>query len=150
MGKLIFKFEGTLEHFAGDGIMVFFNDPVPSEDHTERAARMALEMRARVKALRQDWLKKGYDLDLGVGLVAGYATLGNFGFEGQVEYGAVGNVMNLAARLCGEAKGGQILTNQKTLSKIESIVEADNVGEFTLKGFARPVIAFSILGPKGA
>ncbi|HEU4343387.1 MAG TPA: response regulator [Candidatus Binatia bacterium] len=150
MGKVIFSFDGTLEHFAGDGIMVFFNDPVPCEDHTERAARMALEMRTRVKELRLDWLKKGYDLDLGIGLVAGYATLGNFGFEGRIEYGVVGNVANLAARLCGEAKGGQILTNQRTLNKIENIVEAEKVGDFTLKGLLRPVTAFNVLGPRGA
>ena len=149
MGKLIFKFDGTLEHFAGDGIMVFFNDPVPCDDHTEKAARMALEMRARVKELRRDWLKKGYDMDLGIGVVAGYATLGNFGFEGRMEYGAVGNVAILAARLCAEAKGGQILTNPRTLNKIESLVEAEKVGDFLLKGLVRPVTAFNVLGLRG-
>jgi adenylate cyclase len=118
MGKLIFKFEGTLERFAGDGIMVFFNDPIPFDDHTEKAVHMALEMRERVKELRKGWLKNGYDLDLGVGLAAGFATLGNIGFEGRMDYGAVGNVTNLASRLCAEAKGGQILTNQQTLWKI--------------------------------
>lgn len=148
MGKLIFKFDGTLEHFAGDGIMVFFNDPVPCEDHTERAAHMALEMTAKVKELRQDWLKKGYDIDLGIGLVAGYATLGNFGFEGRMEYGVVGNVAILAARLCAEAKGGQILTNQRTLNRIENLVEAEHVGDFSLKGLLRPVTAFNVLGVK--
>jgi adenylate cyclase len=145
MGKLIFKFEGTLERFAGDGIMVFFNDPIPCEDHVERAVRMALEMRARVQELRQGWLKKGYDLDLGVGLSAAYATLGNIGFEGRMDYGAVGNVTNLAARLCGEAKGGQILTNQRTLSKIEDSVTVEPLEELHLKGFSRPVAAFNIV-----
>lgn len=148
MGKLIFKFEGTLERFAGDGIMVFFNDPIPCEDHTERAARMALEMHARVKGLRTGWLKKGYDLDLGIGLAAGYATLGNIGFEGRMDYGAVGNVTNLAARLCDEAKGGQVLTNQKTFSKIEEVFEAEPLEELQLKGFTRPVAAFNIVKPK--
>jgi len=148
MGKLIFKFEGTLERFAGDGIMVFFNDPILCEDHTERAARMALEMHARVKGLRAGWLKKGYDLDLGIGLAAGYATLGNIGFEGRMDYGAVGNVTNLAARLCDEAKGGQVLTNQKTFSKIEEIFEAEPLEELQLKGFTRPVAAFNIVQPK--
>ncbi len=148
MGKLIFKFEGTLERFAGDGIMVFFNDPIPCEDHTERAARMALEMHARVKELRAGWLKKSYDLDLGIGLAAGYATLGNIGFEGRMDYGAVGNVTNLAARLCDEAKGGQVLTNQKTFSKIEEIFEAEPLKELQLKGFTRPVAAFNIVQPK--
>jgi adenylate cyclase len=145
MGKLVFKFEGTLEHFAGDGIMVFFNDPIAFEDHTEKAVRMALEMRQRVKELRKGWLRNGYDLDLGIGLAAGFATLGNIGFEGRMEYGALGNVTNLASRLCDEAKGGQILTNQKTLSKIENFVQTEPLGEMHLKGFARPVVAFNIL-----
>jgi len=148
MGKLIFKFEGTLEHFAGDGIMVFFNDPIPFEDHTERAVRMTMEMREKMKILRSGWVKNGFDLDLGIGLVAGFATLGNIGFEGRMEYGAVGNVTNLAARLCSEAKGGQILTNQKTLSKLEDLVETERVGEMSLKGFVRPVVAYNILNLK--
>ena len=148
MGKLIFEFQGTLERFAGDGIMVFFNDPIPCENHTEKAARMALEMRARAKGLRTGWLKKGYDLDLGIGIAAGYATLGNIGFEGRMDYGAVGNVTNLASRLCDEAKGGQILTNQKTFSKIEELFEAEPLEELELKGFSRPVAAFNIIKPK--
>lgn len=145
MGKLIFRFNGTLERFAGDGIMVFFNDPIPCADHTEKAVHMALEMRVRVKELRKEWLKKGYDLDLGIGLAAGYATLGNIGFEGRMDYGAIGNVTNLAARLCGEAKGSQILTNQKTLSKIEKLVEVEPLEELHLKGFGRSVAAFNIV-----
>jgi len=148
MGKLIFEFGGTLERFTGDGIMVFFNDPIPCEEHAEKAARMSLEMRAKVKELRPGWLKKGYDLDLGIGLAAGYATLGNIGFEGRMDYGAVGNVTNLASRLCEEAKGGQILTNQKTLTRIEELFEAESLQELSLKGFARPVVAFNILKPK--
>jgi class 3 adenylate cyclase len=100
MGKLIFQYGGTLERFAGDGIMIFFNDPVLCPDHTEKAIRMALDMRFRVVELRKGWLKRGYDLDLGIGLAAGYATLGNIGFEGRMDYGAIGNVTNLAARLC--------------------------------------------------
>ncbi len=148
MGKLIFRFQGTVEHFLGDGIMVFFNDPTPCEDHTERAVRMALEMRARINDLRTGWLKKGYDLDLGIGLAAGYAAVGNIGFEGRMHYGAVGKVINLASRLCAEAEGGQILTNQKTLSKIESLVQPEPMEEFHLKGFARPVLAFNIVRVK--
>jgi class 3 adenylate cyclase len=145
MGKLVFKFEGTLERFAGDGIMIFFNDPIPCEDHTAKAVRMAVEMRSRVREMRVDWQKKGYDLDLGIGIAASYATLGNIGFEGRMDYGAVGNVTNLASRLSDEAKGGQILTNQKTLSKVEHLVEAEPLAELQLKGFARPVAAFNIL-----
>ena len=109
---------------------------------------MALAMRDRGKELRNDWLKKGYDLDLGIGLAAGYATVGNFGFEGRMDYGAVGKVTNLTYRLCEEASGGQILTNQKTLSKVESLVHVEPVGQLQLKGFPHPVSAFNIVGPK--
>ncbi|HVO91349.1 MAG TPA: adenylate/guanylate cyclase domain-containing protein, partial [Terriglobales bacterium] len=119
--------------------------PVPCEDHTERAVRLSLTVRDRVKELRVGWLKSGYDLDLGVGLAAGYAAVGNFGFEGQMDYGAVGNVTNLASRLCGAAKGGQILIDQKTLSQIDELVDAEPLGELHLKGFARAVHAFNIV-----
>ncbi len=145
MGRLIFQFEGTLEHFAGDGIMVFFNDPIPHEDHTEKAARMAIELRDKVRELRTGWLKRGYDLDLGVGMAAGYATLGAIGFESRMDYGAVGNVTILAFRLSSEAKGGQILIDQKTLSKIENLVEVELLDKVHLKGFTRPVTVFNIV-----
>jgi class 3 adenylate cyclase len=145
MGKLIFAHEGTLERFAGDGIMVFFNDPIPCANHTERALRMALAMQARVQDLRMQWLKRGYDLDLGIGLAAGYATMGNIGFEGRMDYGAVGNVTNLAARLCAEAKGGQILIDQKSLTKIETLVEVEPLEDLHLKGFGRSVTTFNVV-----
>ena len=145
MGKLIFDHEGTLEHFFGDGLMVFFNDPVPCERHTERAVCMALDMRARAEELRATWNKKGFELHLGIGLAAGYATLGNIGFEGRFDYGAIGNVTNLAARFSQEAKGGQILTDRKTLSRIEDLVEAEILGEMSLKGFVRPIVTFNIV-----
>lgn len=145
MGKLIFEFDGTLERFTGDGIMVFFNDPIPCADHTKQAVRMAIEMQARIKQLRHDWLKKGYELDLGIGLAAGYATLGNIGFEGRIDYGAVGNVTNLAARLCGEAMGGKILVDRKTLTKVEDGIEVEPLQELHLKGFARPIPVFNIV-----
>jgi len=145
MGKLIFAHEGTLERFAGDGIMVFFNDPIPCANHTERALRMALAMQARVQNLRMPWLKRGYDLDLGIGLAAGYATMGNIGFEGRMDYGAVGNVTNLAARLCAEAKGGEILIDQKSLIKIEELIEVEPLEELHLKGFGRPVTAYNVV-----
>lgn len=148
MGELIFAFEGTLERFAGDGIMVFFNDPIPTENHTERAVRMALAMRAKATELCAGWRKRGYDLKLGVGLASGYATLGNIGFEGRMDYGAVGNVTNLASRLSDAAKGEQILTNQKTLSKIDDIVDAEPLEEMHLQGFLRPVAVFNVLGLK--
>ena len=145
MGRLIFRFEGTLEQFTGDGIFVFFNDPIPSPDHTKRAVCMALEMRAKMGDLRATWRKEGYDLDLGVGLACGYATLGTMGFEGRMEYGALGNVINLASRLSDAAGGGQILTNQRTLSRVEDVVEAEPVDALHLKGFVRPVPAFNIV-----
>ncbi len=145
MGRLIFKYEGTLEHFAGDGIMVFFNDPVPCEEHTLRAVEMALAIRSRVTELRRSWLESGHDLHLGVGLATGHAAVGNIGFEGRMDYGAIGNVTNLASRLCKEAKGGQILTNRETLSRIENLVYAEPLAELQLKGLARPVAAFNIL-----
>lgn len=148
MGKLILKFNGTLEHFAGDGMMVFFNDPIPCEDHAEKAVRMGVEMRDKVKDLRTEWLKNGCDLDLGIGVAAGSAVVGNIGFEGRMDYAAVGSVTNLAARLCGAAKGGQILTNQNTLSKIESLVETEPLEELHLKGFGSPVRAFNIVNLK--
>jgi class 3 adenylate cyclase len=146
VGSVIFKHDGTLERFAGDGIMVFFNDPVACPEHTARAVEMTLEIRSRAVSLRQGWLKKGYDLDVGMGLAAGYATIGNIGFEGRMDYGAIGNVTNLAARLCAEARGGQILTDRKTLGKIEDRVQVECLNELNLKGFSRPVAAFNIIG----
>jgi len=148
MGQLVFKFEGTLERFMGDGIVIIFNDPIPCEDHAQHATLMALEMRDRVKELRGAWLKKGYNLDLGVGLAAGYATLGTMGFEGRMDYGTVGNLPNLAARLCAEAKGGQILTDQKTMSRLEHAFEAEPIEQLSLKGIARPVLAYNILSAR--
>jgi adenylate cyclase len=148
MGRLIFKYEGTLERFMGDGIVVIFNDPIPCEKHSQRAARMALEMRDRVKELRAGWLKMGYDLDLGVALASGYATLGTLGFEGRMDYGTVGNLPNLAARLCAEAQGGQILTDQKTMSRLEEFFDATPLAELHLKGINRPVTAYNILCAK--
>jgi adenylate cyclase len=148
MGKLIFQFGGTLLRFAGDGLLIFFNDPILCPEHTEKAARMALEMRSCSESLRKDWAKKGYDLHVGVGLAAGFATLGNIGFEGRTDYDAIGNVMNLAGRLCGEAKGGEILIDQKTFSKIDEMFVAVAVEPLTLKGLARPVMAFNLLAAK--
>ena len=148
MGQLVFKFAGTLERFMGDGIVIIFNDPIPCEDHAQQATLMALEMRDRVKHLRGAWLKKGYDLDLGVGIAAGYATLGTMGFEGRMDYGTVGNLPNLAARLCAEAKGGQILTDQKTMSRLEHAFVAEPIEQLSLKGIARPVLAYNILSAR--
>jgi adenylate cyclase len=148
MGKLILEHEGTLERFTGDGMMVFFNDPVPVSNPAERAIRMALTMRERVKDLCAKWRKLGYELDFGVGIAQGYATIGGIGFEGRWDYGAIGTVTNLASRLCGEAKPSQILVSQRLLGTVEEMVEVELVGELTLKGFHRPVTAHNILGLK--
>jgi adenylate cyclase len=144
IGRLILQHEGTLERFTGDGLMIFFNDPVVLPDHAKRALRMALAIRDRVNEMSLLWQKHGYDLALGIGIARGYATIGAIGFEGRLDYGAIGAVTNLAARLCSEAKGGQILTNQKTLVAFEDLVEAESVGEVSLKGFAKPIALYSI------
>jgi len=148
MGKLILAHEGILERFTGDGMMIFFNDPVPVPNPAERAIRMALAMRDRVAELIQKWRKQGYDLDFGIGIAQGYATLGAIGFEGRWDYGAIGTVTNLAARLCGEAKPGQILISQRLLATVEELAETQAVGELTLKGFSRPITAHNVLRMK--
>jgi class 3 adenylate cyclase len=145
MGKLILEHEGTLERFTGDGMMIFFNDPVPVPNPAERAVRMALAMRDRVAALLDRWRKRGYELDLGVGIAQGYATIGAIGFEGRWDYGAIGTVTNLAARLCGEAKPGQILVSLRVAGEVEDLIEAEEVGPLTLKGLAKPVPAFNVV-----
>jgi adenylate cyclase len=149
LGELIFRFEGTLERFAGDGLMVFFNDPVPCPDPAARAVRMAIAMRQRVSALAAMWRRRGHHLDFGVGIAQGYATLGKIGFEGRFDYAAIGTVTNLAARLCGEAEGGQILIGQRVYAAVESLAVAEPVGELSLKGFVKPVPAFRLLELKG-
>jgi adenylate cyclase len=143
-GKLILEHEGTLERFTGDGMMIFFNDPVPVPNPAERAIRMALEIRERVGNMSAKWQKQGYDLHLGIGIAQGYATIGAIGFEGRWDYGAIGTVTNLAARLCGEAQGGQILVNQRAYAGIEAIAVAEAITPLTLKGFQRPVPAYAV------
>ena len=145
MGKLILEHEGTLERFAGDGMMIFFNDPVVVPNPTERALRMSVAMRERVDELSAQWRSHGHDLSLGIG-IAKIATIGAIGFEGRLDYGAVGNVTNLAAQLCSEAKGGQILTSRKALADIEVLAEVEAVGELALKGLSKPVSAYNIRG----
>ncbi len=145
MGKLILEYEGTLEHFAGDGMMIFFNDPMPVPNPAEQAMRMTLAMRERVNELTVTWRKLGYDLGFGIGIAQGYATIGAIGFEGRWEYGAIGSVPNLAARLSGEAKPGEILVPQRLLGAVEDLIEVEPLGELTLKGFQRPVSAYNVL-----
>jgi adenylate cyclase len=148
MGELVVKYHGVLEHFAGDGMMIFFNDPIQLENPTFNAIRMVLEMRQSFVPLRAVWRKRGHNLDLGIGIAQGYATLGTIGFEGRWDYACIGGVSNLAARLCGEAKPQQILTNDKTLARIDHLVEAEPLGEMMLKGMTHPVPVFSITGTK--
>jgi adenylate cyclase len=150
MGKLIVTHEGTLERFTGDGMMIFFNDPVVVENPSERAVRMVVAMRARVAELATRWRKLGHDLDFGVGIAQGYATIGAIGFEGRWDYGAIGSVTNMAARLCGEARPGQILVARRVFTAVEELVEATAVGELTLKGFSRPLPTYEIAGLRGS
>ncbi len=144
LGKLIFEFGGTLERFAGDALMMFFNDPFPTPDATLKAVRMAVAMQERVADLQVGWRKRGHDLALGIGIALGFATLGRIGFEGRFDYGAVGSVVNLTARLCSEALGGQILLAERAYAAVEGIVAAEPVGPLTLKGFHRPVAAYLV------
>ncbi len=145
LGTLIFRYEGTLKDIVGDGLMVFFNDPIPCPDPAERAVRMALEMRERVAELAAGWRKRGFELGFGVGIALGYATLGNIGFQDRYEYGAVGTVVNLGARLCAEAKDGQVLVSPRVQAAVDALVDAEPVGELTLKGLARPVPTFNVV-----
>ena len=146
MGRLILAHEGTLERFTGDGMMIFFNDPVPVPDPAPRAVRMAVAMRERVAEMIVTWRQQGYELDFGIGIAQGYATIGAIGFEGRWDYGAIGTVTNLAARLCGEARPGQILVSRGVLAAAGDLATAEPVGELTLKGFSRPVPAFNVVG----
>ena len=148
MGRLILEHEGTLERFTGDGMMIFFNDPTPVADPANRAVRMALAMRERVTPLCERWRRRGHELDLGIGIAEGYATIGAIGFEGRWDYGAIGTVTNLAARLCGEAKPSQILITRRVASDAEDQIETEPVGPLVLKGLAKPVPAFNVVGLK--
>ena len=145
LGALIFRHEGTLRDIIGDGMMVFFNDPVPCPDPTARAVRMAVEMRDRVGDLANSWAKRGFELGFGIGIAQGFATLGRIGFEGRFEYGAVGTVVNLAARLCAEAKAGQILLAQGAYGAVEEMIEAERLADLSLKGLARPVATYNLV-----
>jgi adenylate cyclase len=144
LGEIIFRYEGTLERFAGDGILILFNDPMPCLDHAERAVHMATEMRHQAAALAELWRKRGYELGFGVGIALGYATLGQIGFDRRHEYTAVGSVINLASRLCDEAQSGQILISQRVFAAVERLVEAEHIGDLDLKGFHRPMATYNV------
>jgi adenylate cyclase len=150
LGALIHRFEGTLDRFAGDGVMVLFNDPLPCPDPSVRAVRMAVEMRDAVADLTRQWRKLGHELGFGIGIAHGYATLGRIGFEDRLDYSAIGSVVNLASRLCGEAQSGQILVDGKVYAAIEELAEVEPLGELALKGFHRVVRAFNVKVLRGA
>ncbi len=145
IGKIIIKYSGTLERYAGDGVMVVFNDPVPIENPAMQAVLMALEMRETIGALIEKWKRLGHDLGFGIGIAHGFATLGTIGFEGRFDYAAIGTVSNVASRLCDEAKPGQILISPRVLIAVEDAVTTELVGEFALKGIRRPMAAYNVL-----
>jgi adenylate cyclase len=144
LGELIFRYQGTLERFTGDGLMVFFNDPIPLDEPARRAVEMALAMRDRVAVLIEGWSRLGHDLGFGVGIAQGFATLGRIGYEGRFDYAAIGSVTNLAARLCAEAESGQVLVAQRVFAAVENHAVAESVGVLELRGFYRSIRAFNV------
>lgn len=150
LGDLIFRFEGTLERFAGDGLMVFFNDPIRCEDGPLRAIRMSVAMRTRVSGLAESWARQGHDLAMGIGIAQGFATLGTIGFEGRLDYAAIGSVTNLAARLCADADPWQILVTERVLAAAGDVVVGEDAGSRELRGFSRNVRAFAVKGVDNA
>ncbi|MBR1161000.1 adenylate/guanylate cyclase domain-containing protein [Bradyrhizobium elkanii] len=149
LGKLIFKYEGTLDKYAGDGVMILFNAPIQLADHTARAVKMAVEMRDTVGPLTEKWRNRGHSLGFGIGIALGYATLGQVGFEQRLEYAAIGSVTNLASRLCGEAKAGQIVVSRRVYGMVEAYVDGRAIDDLVLKGFNHPILAAEILSWKG-
>jgi len=145
IGKVIIKYSGTLERYAGDGVMVVFNDPVPVQNPALQAVQMALDMRTAIGALTEKWRRLGHEISFGIGVAHGFATLGTIGFEGRFDYAAIGTVSNVASRLCDEAKPGQILISPRVLMAVEDAVTVEPVGDFTLKGISRPVAAYNVL-----
>ena len=147
MGRLVMEHEATLERFTGDGMMIFLGDPVPVENAAEKGVRLALAMRDAALELSAGWKKRGVDLGLGIGIAQGFATVGAIGFEGRIDYGAIGTVTNLASRLCQQAKAGEIILSQRIHSEVSGMVDAEDLGELQLHGFARPARAFRCTGP---
>jgi adenylate cyclase len=150
MGRIVDAYGGTLEHFAGDGVMIFFNDPVPVEKPAERAVNMALELQRAFQPIAESWSQRGYTVGLGVGIAQGEATLGVIGFESRWEYAAIGNIPNLAARLCGEARAGEILIDCQTERDIAHLADTESVEPLQLRGFQQPIVAFRLHGMRGA
>jgi class 3 adenylate cyclase len=150
VGKIALGHGGMVEHFAGDGFMIFFNDPTPVPDHPMAAIRTAIAMRERFAELAAGWRRSGYELGLGIGIGVGYATLGRIGFEGRYDYAGVGAVANLAARLSSAAAAGEILISQRMQVRVEESVSTEDAGELTLKGFSHPVPAYRVTGLRAA
>ena len=146
VGPLVTRFEGTLDHFSGDGLMVYFNDPLPCTDPADRAVRMAVAMREAVGEMMSGWQRRGFDLGFGIGVAQGYATLGRIGFEERVDYTAIGTVTNLAARLCGEARDGQILLSKRVATAVEGSVTLEEIGSLALKGLSQAVAVYNVAG----
>ena len=146
VGPLVTRFEGTLDHFSGDGLMVYFNDPLPCTDPADRAVRMAVAMREAVGEMMSGWRRRGFDLGFGIGVAQGYATLGRIGFEERVDYTAIGTVTNLAARLCGKARDGQILLSKRVATAVEGSVTLEEIGSLALKGLSQPVAVYNVAG----
>jgi adenylate cyclase len=144
LGPLIHRYEGTLDRFAGDGLIVFFNDPVPCPDPVFRAVRLAVAMREAVAALARSWAARGHEIGFGVGIAQGYATLGRIGFADRFDYSAIGTVTNLAARLCDEAENGQILVPRRIAAAIDKVAEFEPLGDLALKGLSRPVAVLNV------
>ena len=145
LGPIVAASEGTLDHFSGDGIMLFFNDPMPVPDASERAVRMAIEMRGAMALLQVRWRRQGREIGFGAGIARGYATLGQIGFADRVDYTAIGTVCNLAARLCAEAKDGQILISRRVAAAVEEIVRLEEIGDLALKGLMQAVAVYNVL-----
>ena len=145
IGEIIVKYNGTLERYAGDGVMVVFNDPIPVDNPALQAVLMASEMREAIGALTEKWSRLGHEIGFGIGISHGYATLGTIGFEGRFDYAAIGTVSNVASRLCDEAKPGQILISPRVLMAVKDAVAVEAVGEFELKGIRRPIAAYNVL-----
>ena len=150
VGRLLHRHGGTLEHFAGDGLMIFFNDPVPMPGHESKAVHLAIDMRDRIQLLAAEWRRRGIELGVGIGIASGYATLGRIGFEGRFDYAAIGTVTILASRLSSAAAAGQILVNQRLYAAVEDIVDGERTDELDLKGYARPVAAWIVTQARGA
>jgi adenylate cyclase len=150
IGEIINKYGGTLERYAGDGVMVVFNDPIPIDNPALQAVLMAIEMRTAIGTLIEKWRRLGHDIGFGIGIAHGFATLGTIGFEGRFDYAAIGTVSNVASRLCDEAKPGQILISPRVLMAVEKDIAVESVGDFSLKGIRRPLAAYNVLATKSA